>query len=152
MTKFAGHGFDVKDITKVEKVYMNVRHPVTRLASWYRLLKVNSPELNFNDWIRHLVTGDCKFTNNIVSADTNIFPVPMYRYIDMLGDMPDALVRIESLEEDLEAVGFPIRNHEFDSPKEPQIDFTYDELLAHEYYCDIIHAVYGRDFEVFNYT
>lgn len=166
---FSEHGIDPS--IEVEKVVMNIRHPISRFGSWFRLMKSREglPEvmssMSIGDYIENLVTAEYNpvFTVNLRKenyanfiaekyAPTDVlYPVPLYRYVEILGRTPDHFVRVEHLEEDLEAAGYPIQDHEAPREKEAQLDFSYDDLVENDRWYNIIMAIYHKDLKLGNY-
>lgn len=160
MISFREHGIDAS--IKPKKLVMNIRHPVTRFCSFYRLFRDRSvQEMTFDDYIMNLVTNEhgAEFTNTVLDIiepdEPWAYPVPLYRYTALLGfhDLKvDHFVRFEHLEEDLEAAGYPVLNHEnnkidYESSEERPEDTIWDNPD----YLGLIHQLYERDFEEFGY-
>ena len=164
LVRFAEHHLLMD--TPVKKIVMNVRDPIDRLGSYFRLLQSrdNIPEhvrqMTIEDYVENLYTGEFEpyFTHVVVQvhpdSTTVPYPPPLYRYVDELESYwdrtPDHFVRVENIEEDCAAAGYPVRDHRFilpDHEKEIELDFTYDDMKNNQRMVNIILGIYERDLE-----
>jgi hypothetical protein len=158
MVSFREHGLDWA--VRPTKVIMNIRHPVTRFCSFYRLFHGRSVEkMTFDDYVMNLANPihHVSFTNTVLdvveSHEPWAYPVPLYRYTEELAEHAltvDHFVRFEHLEDDLAAAGYPVLTHkndkiEYETPNvRPEDTLTNDQL-------GLIWQLYKRDFEEFGY-
>lgn len=160
MVQFREHA--CTDEAKVKRIIMNIRHPITRFCSFYRLFHGRSQvKMEFEEYCLNLSQPEhgVNFSNTVgedIPPDEDwIYPIPMYKYIEILASRNqkvDHFVRFEHLEDDLAAAGYPVLTHkndkvEYESPDERPEDW----LFHHPNYLGLLMQIYGKDCEMFNY-
>jgi hypothetical protein len=156
LTKFSGHGMDLD--VEHKQIVMNVRNPVNRFVSFYRMVRNRTTkyELTLDDYFWNLIENvlPLQFTNDVpdVIDDPMVrYPVPLVRYLDtMLPKYPDHIVHVESIEEDLDAAGYPVLDYTDDRSYEPD-GISASDVMQDKRYMEILHQFYDRDYTSFGY-
>lgn len=192
LERIAYHGVDI-DIAPT-RILMNIRNPYSRIRSWLRLWNATMlHQVDPVEYFNNLHTGihGCKWVD-VVEEPNDLehhwkYPVPLCRYphiieneMEVKGQVIEAYVRQEHMEEDLERVGYPIRNYEYQGgtffrlPEserevqnfvgsrylketakhwEPGDGQTDLEFYRENPYCaEVVSVYYEQDFEMFGYS
>jgi hypothetical protein len=158
---FGGHKIDKGD-DEPKKIVMNIRHPYSRFYSFWRMVTNRTVGgITLDDYIWNLIEEvvPIEFTSDVdwkepLLPDLFRYPVPLFVYTNTLHPWKvDHFVRVEHMVKDLDAAGYPVRDHKWE-PKggyAPAQSTSYADMVANEKYLDVIDQFYKVDLAEFNY-